>query len=239
MPLTLLEEIERIRALYSARNARTLDTPDKLVALLGSGVRLLEDAFEEDAADTYAKCLASIFSRWAACTLHFEGVVDAMASKYASNCAYCSTAPCTCPKVGRPAEKKLMLNPAALEWSLQDWQQHLVKLYGARNRERGMNVALRRLFSELTEVSNELLFSQLPMSGSFSAATGDTRSNIRNELCDVLAWTLACADILNINLMEAVEVRYGRGCPVCKQSPCDCNVGQHHGIRARTQNASS
>lgn len=234
MPLTLGEEIARIDAIFGERNARTFDSPEKLLALLGAGIRLLEDAYEEGEVHAYAHCLASIFSRWAACMIQFEDAVEAMASKYASNCAYCSKAPCACPKIGRPAEKKLVLNRDALQWSLGDWQTHLNRLYGARNRERGMDVVLRRLFSEHSEALSELLMSRLPMSESGSTDREALARNLRNELCDVLAWTLGAANVLNIDLMTAVTDRYGAGCPTCKQPHCACRIDHHHGIKART-----
>lgn len=235
MSPTLQTELRRMWDLYGSRNMRTFNSHDRLLALLGAGIRLLEDAYEEGDTDAYATCLASIFARWAACMAEFAPTaVEAMASKYGSNCVYCKRTPCACPKVGRPAEKRLELNPEALVWSLRDWQQHLHLLYGERNRERGMDVVLRRLFSEHSEALSGLLLIMLPMPSDRPVNWVMLTNEIRNELCDVLAWTLAAASVLGIDLMDAVENRYGNGCPTCKASPCQCNIHHHHGIKART-----
>ena len=45
---------------------------------------------------------------------------------------------------------------------------------------------------------------------------------IAQEFADVLAWLATIANVAGINLTEAVQLKYGHGCPGCKKMVCVC-----------------
>src|SRR5439155_1450651 len=98
-----------------------------------------------------------------------------------------------------------------------EWQSHLNNRYGKRNRENGIDRAVAKLYEVATELSEGELRIQ---------STTKTRSEIEKdyslELADTLAWTFACANILDISVEKAVVDRYGKGCSTCEQRSCQC-----------------
>ena len=48
------------------------------------------------------------------------------------------------------------------------------------------------------------------------------RENTIEEFADVLAWLTTIANVANIDLSEAVQLKYGKGCPGCGNFVCDC-----------------
>ena len=48
------------------------------------------------------------------------------------------------------------------------------------------------------------------------------REGMEEEMADVLAWLSTLANLLEIDLEEAAENKYGSGCSRCQKSPCDC-----------------
>ena len=43
------------------------------------------------------------------------------------------------------------------------------------------------------------------------------------EFADVLAWLATLANTVNVNLEEAIRVKYAAGCPGCRSVPCRCD----------------
>ncbi|MEM4734264.1 MAG: MazG nucleotide pyrophosphohydrolase domain-containing protein [Candidatus Thorarchaeota archaeon] len=83
------------------------------------------------------------------------------------------------------------------------------QIYGLRDRDAGVNVALLRTYQELAELS-EAVMSNL-----------STRE-LAGELADLLAWVCSLANLLDIDLNGAFLAKYGRGCSRCHSSPCIC-----------------
>lgn len=81
------------------------------------------------------------------------------------------------------------------------------RTYGARDRERGIPVAVAWLAEELGELAQ-------------AARKGD-REQQQAELGDVLAWVATLANLLGLDL-EAAAARFAHGCPKCRASPCGC-----------------
>lgn len=90
---------------------------------------------------------------------------------------------------------------------LHDFQQQMRRLYGARDRERG----LARTFAWFTEECGEL---------SRAIFRGDSADRER-EFADVLAWLASLADQAGVDLATAAG-RYAVACPRCGAAPCDC-----------------
>jgi NTP pyrophosphatase (non-canonical NTP hydrolase) len=90
---------------------------------------------------------------------------------------------------------------------LAAFQEQMRRLYGARDRQRG----LARTFAWFTEECGEL-------SRALFRGTHDDRLA---EVADVLAWLTSVADQAGVDLAEAAR-RYADGCPRCGATPCAC-----------------
>lgn len=60
--------------------------------------------------------------------------------------------------------------------------------------------------------------------GELAGALRDgTPEEQRAEFADVLAWLTTIANVVGVDLTEAVMEKYGRGCPGCGQFVCHCS----------------
>jgi NTP pyrophosphatase (non-canonical NTP hydrolase) len=59
--------------------------------------------------------------------------------------------------------------------------------------------------------------------GELAAALRDGSHRQRQEeFADVLAWLTTIANVVGVDLTEAVTNKYGSGCPGCRQLSCVC-----------------
>jgi len=86
-------------------------------------------------------------------------------------------------------------------------QQLMDRLYGARDRERGIPATVAWLCEELGELAQ--------------ATRKGTPEQQLHELGDVLAWLASLANQLGLSLEDAAA-RYASGCPRCGANPCEC-----------------
>ncbi len=112
--------------------------------------------------------------------------------------------------------------------TLREWQAHIARIYGDRDRRRGLYPTLAWLMEEVGELAGALLH-------------GDEDARAL-EISDALAWLLSVATLAGVDV-EAAMARYARGCPKCGAIPCRCPYrdpvypsGSH---TARDPNASS
>lgn len=64
----------------------------------------------------------------------------------------------------------------------------------------------------------------------FSQEVGELATALRDgtdeeraaEFADVLAWLATLANAAGIDLGDAFERKYGKGCPGCRKIPCAC-----------------
>ncbi len=152
-------------------------------------------------------------------------IAEGMQRKYPSEgCSYCLHKPCHCGE-RRPPDVNLGQGSteAQLGWSLKNWQEHLGALCGSKNREKGLDYILNRLSSEFGElISLEHELTEMTMD--------DFELEYQLELSDSLAWTIAVANVLGIDLQEATVNRY-RNCQVCSQLPCNCSAHSFRQVR--------
>jgi len=92
---------------------------------------------------------------------------------------------------------------------LKNAQQLMLKLYGERDRRRGVEGTFMWLVEEIGELSE--------------AIRNKDASNIREEFADVLAWLLSLANVLDVDLSDSFKEKYGAVCPRCKKAPCICD----------------
>jgi NTP pyrophosphatase (non-canonical NTP hydrolase) len=95
------------------------------------------------------------------------------------------------------------------KYTLDEWQRHLDRIYGARNRTRTSAEAWYRMLEEIGEV--------------LQAARPPNLSAIETTLPDLFVWLAALADIENVSLSDAVGDRFAYGCPYCGATEnCSC-----------------
>ncbi len=92
---------------------------------------------------------------------------------------------------------------------LTDFQHLIRQMYFDKDQARGVDGTFMWLAEEIGELAAAL------RSGSH-----DERSE---EFADVLAWLTTIANIVGVDLSEAVVRKYGSGCPGCGQLVCGCD----------------
>ncbi len=93
--------------------------------------------------------------------------------------------------------------------TLDDLQALIEKMYSAKDRERGSPATFLWLCEEVGELAAGL--------------REGTKEELAAEFADVIAWLVTLANINDINLTEALQKKYGRGCPGCGLLVCTCN----------------
>ena len=93
--------------------------------------------------------------------------------------------------------------------SIREFQTLIHKMYYDKDAARGIEGTFMWLMEEVGELS--------------AALRGDDRANLAEEFADVLAWLATIANVAEIDLGEAIEKKYGSGCPGCNNFVCDCS----------------
>ena len=83
------------------------------------------------------------------------------------------------------------------------------KLYYAKDSKRGVFKTYLWFVEEVGELSE--------------AIRKGNKDEIANEMADVIAWLSSLANLLEVDLNEAIVKKYGSGvCPRCLSIPCRC-----------------
>jgi len=98
------------------------------------------------------------------------------------------------------------VDPSEVE-ALRGFQAVIDRLYGERDRKRGLDGTFVWFVEEVGELARAL--------------KGTDPVNLREEFADVLAWLTTLASLAGVDMAEAAG-RYGEGCPRCHESPCGC-----------------
>ena len=110
-------------------------------------------------------------------------------------------------KEQRPDHDKVV--PPPVDIRLREFQEWIDRIYGQKDRERGLSGSYMWFAEELGELTRAL-------------RRQDDPDNLKEEFADVLAWLSTLASIVGIDLQDAVQHKYGSGCPYCKTVPCAC-----------------
>jgi len=193
---------------------------DKRINYLSLGICDLQDVVrKEQNSEIIGVAFARVVARIFCIAEHFLSLplLEAMSQKYPTGyCSYCQSFPCRCVEK-RPDATIGLASEEQLIWSLRQWQQHFNILYGDKNRQKGMENILNRLFKE----TGELLSLQM-MIPNTSLSLDEIEKEFSFELADTLAWTIALANFFGVDIEQALLERYGRGCWRCHQSSCIC-----------------
>ena len=96
----------------------------------------------------------------------------------------------------------------AKQVSLSDFQLLIRRMYHEKDVARGVEGTFMWLIEEVGELATAL------RNGSHEERAG--------EFADVLAWMTTIANVVGVDLTEAVLQKYGGGCPGCGRLVCIC-----------------
>lgn len=99
-----------------------------------------------------------------------------------------------------------------MTFSLEQLQQVIRETYDQKDRRRGVEGTFMWFMEEVGELA--------------AALRGGDPQEQAEEFADVLAWLATMANIVGVDLDAAVQGKYGRGCPGCRQSPCVCDQAE-------------
>jgi NTP pyrophosphatase (non-canonical NTP hydrolase) len=100
------------------------------------------------------------------------------------------------------------MNEHSSDITLADFQQLIRNMYFDKDEARGVDGTFMWLMEEVGELAAAL------RDGSHEERMG--------EFADVLAWLTTIANVVGVDLGEAVRQKYGSGCPGCGQFACRC-----------------
>lgn len=92
--------------------------------------------------------------------------------------------------------------------SISEFQELIRQMYLERDTARGVDGTFMWLIEEMGELA--------------SALRDGSHEDKMEEFADVLAWLTTIANAVNVDLTEAVLLKYGSGCPGCGQQICRC-----------------
>ena len=92
---------------------------------------------------------------------------------------------------------------------LGDFQRLIERMYSHKDRERGSAGTFLWLVEEI---------------GELASAVGEGNAEDKaEEFADVMAWIATLANVEGVDLTEALEAKYGKGCPGCGRYICHCD----------------
>lgn len=226
METTLRKLMKHISRVFGRRDRLYFPNAVDRTNLLLFAVDDVQDGLRKGATkEELAHALAQVVARMFCCVevYHKLPFIEMLAAKYPFGvCSFCNQQPCQCDE-RRDGITLRALNAEQLDWSLGDWCASLGATYGEKNKERGVEYTLLRLFGEVRE-----LLSLQMSTAEYHNSIDDLEKDITFELADILGWAVAVANVLEINLEKAVLNRYGKGCDVCKRKVCRCTSLSTH-----------
>jgi NTP pyrophosphatase (non-canonical NTP hydrolase) len=92
--------------------------------------------------------------------------------------------------------------------TLADFQRLIRDMYLEKDVARGVDGTFMWLVEEVGELA--------------AALREGTHEERLGEFADVLAWLATIANVVGVDLSEAIAKKYGAGCPGCGQFACTC-----------------
>ncbi|GAH42958.1 unnamed protein product, partial [marine sediment metagenome] len=92
--------------------------------------------------------------------------------------------------------------------TLREFQQLIRNMYHDKDAARGVEGTFMWLTEEIGELATAL-------------RSGSPEEQAL-EFADVLAWLATIANVVDIDLEQAIVKKYGQGCPGCGQISCTC-----------------
>ncbi len=98
--------------------------------------------------------------------------------------------------------------PSRVDVSLTDFQAKIRAMYYEKDVQRGIDGTFMWLMEEVGELA--------------SALRQGTPEEQAGEFADVIAWLTTIANVAGIDLGQAIQDKYGTGCPGCSRLVCNC-----------------
>jgi NTP pyrophosphatase (non-canonical NTP hydrolase) len=92
--------------------------------------------------------------------------------------------------------------------TLAELQNRIRDLYGEKDARRGIDGTFMWFMEEVGELS--------------AALRGGRHDERVLEFADCLAWLATLANCAGVDLEDAMQRKYGEGCPGCHKAPCVC-----------------
>src|SRR5262249_21743049 len=97
-----------------------------------------------------------------------------------------------------------------MAFTLAQLQEMIRATFDAKDRRRGVEGTFMWFMEEIGELATAL-------------RSGDRKAQVE-EFADVLAWLATLANGTGIDLAEAMQAKYGNGCPGCREVRCQCDL---------------
>lgn len=225
---------QRVKDIYEQHDFECGYAPDLMLVKLSGSALALQKLLER-ATNNFASIdrnLTNVFI-WTA-TFANAGKLDIqsiMEKKFGQGCPHCKQMPCLltkgekCNPLKFESKEKIQINPPS---DMQEWQEHLKKMY-SNNFEGEIGKALTFISFKLIEETIELSGSSYAdiLRELTEASFQDEMLPWESEIADVLAWTFAIANCLDIkdggySVEKSLQEKYKEGCPYCKSPKCVC-----------------
>jgi len=114
-------------------------------------------------------------------------------------------------------------NGGAPNVSFGSFQRLIREMYYEKDVARGIPATFLWLTEEFGELASALRETtdeekdRVP-AGEFAKR----RENLQQEFADVLAWLATIANVAGVDLGQAINQKYGSGCPGCRHFVCEC-----------------
>lgn len=92
-----------------------------------------------------------------------------------------------------------------------DFQELMRKLYFHQDKKRGISKTFLWLVEEVGELANVLRKEETI-----------NKEEASEEIADIIAWVNSVANLLEINVEEALSQKYPDKCMKCGNNPCSC-----------------
>lgn len=98
--------------------------------------------------------------------------------------------------------------------SFKEFQKLIREMYHEKDVARGIEGTFMWFMEEVGELSTALR----ELDGS-----DERKRELALEFADVLAWLTTIANVAEIDLSDAIDSKYGSGCPGCSNFVCQCS----------------
>ncbi len=92
--------------------------------------------------------------------------------------------------------------------SFSDFQTLIRNMYYEKDAQRGIDGTFMWLMEEIGELA--------------AALRQGSDQEKSEEFADVIAWLATIANVAGVDLGQAIQSKYGTGCPGCGKLVCDC-----------------
>ncbi len=234
-PWGFAELQRKIDFVYSDHNERCGYTPDTILGkLTGNATNLRQFARREKGVELMDKALTIVFA-WTISYANEAGVdiQKTMSEKFGKGCPHCFQMPCVLAKGQECVPPEIDPRPfrdVPVPETLSEWQSHLKELYSVNFKDNEFSdKKAKEVCLKIVEEAGELSAASYDDVQKLQslASFNDGMDPVESELADVVAWSFALANGLDIlyegySLEDSMREKYGSGCPSCGQPQCVC-----------------